>query len=335
MSRTTTGIWLLSLIWTTDRNNTEPGGQSRQTEREKMLSQHQLKVRQKHVGASESAAIIGCNPYMTAYDLWMIKTGRVSGFEGNEATAIGSMIEDGLLDWASEETAQAIVKNQYRVHSGGILSATHDALSRDDNTIGYEAKTAGIMNPWNAKDNWGDAGTDEIPDNYIIQCHHQMIVSNLDMVYVPALIGGRGRIMYKVRRNEKLCDHILKSVERFWNESVLGDIPPYGYPHAEYAKKIQRIEGKKTLIDTELVKKWQSVKNQIKDMEEYAEALQGRILGQMDDAEIGECDIGQVKVTRSITNRLDTKALKAAHPALCKEFIRESESVRMTFKKDK
>ena len=36
-----------------------------------------LKNRMNGIGGSEISAVIGCNPYMTNVDLWMIKTGMV------------------------------------------------------------------------------------------------------------------------------------------------------------------------------------------------------------------------------------------------------------------
>ena len=42
------------------------------------------------VGASEVAAILGTCPYNTAHDIWLVKTGRKQGFEGNAFTANAS-----------------------------------------------------------------------------------------------------------------------------------------------------------------------------------------------------------------------------------------------------
>ena len=42
------------------------------------------------IGGSDAGAVIGLNPYKSAYALWAEKTGRVPGFEGNTRTAVGS-----------------------------------------------------------------------------------------------------------------------------------------------------------------------------------------------------------------------------------------------------
>jgi len=109
------------------------------------ITDKQKELRKKHIGASESAAILGLSPYKTPYDVWLLKTGKVeSPASVGEAGDIGNMIEDGLLDYGASELGVRILKNQFRVHTNGILSATHDALVVDV-MEGMEAKTSGIM----------------------------------------------------------------------------------------------------------------------------------------------------------------------------------------------
>ena len=53
--------------------------------------------RQLGVGGSDASAVIGFNPYKSAYTLWAEKTGRIPEFEGNLITEVGSYLEDSLL----------------------------------------------------------------------------------------------------------------------------------------------------------------------------------------------------------------------------------------------
>lgn len=297
------------------------------------IADRQKEMRQKHIGASESAAVLGLNPYASAYDLWMVKTGRVKGFEGNEACELGNMIEDGLLDWAAGEIGEKIVKNQYRVHAGGILSATHDALSRDDASVGYEAKTAGLLNPWSAKDVWGDAGTDEIPDQYLCQCQHQMLVSNLQVVVVPALIGGRGRVLYRVARNEVFCNAILEECERFWRENVQRDMPPTDcVPKLESIKRIIRQPDKIVPVDSAVVKEWLEAKDIEKQAKKLREEREAAMLALIGDAEAAECELGRLLIKTVESARFDRKAFREVHPELDAEFTKTSMSQRLSWK---
>ncbi len=297
------------------------------------LTEYQKEQRKKHIGASESASILGVSPYATAHDVWLQRTGRVPPFEGNEACAIGDLVEDGLLDWGAGEVGDKITKNQFRVHSGGILSATHDALSRVDADVGYEAKSAGIMVPWGTKDEWGTAGTDQIPQQYIIQCQHQMIVSDLQTVHVPALIAGRGRVLYTVNRNETLCEYILEECSKFWTECIQKDMPPSNStPTLEIIKKIRREEGKRIHIDVDAVREWREAKALESRVKKEAKAAEAAMLKALGDAQIGECSLGIVRMNPSSSNRFDRKGLAVVHPNIEKEFSIVTESTKLSWK---
>ena len=48
-----------------------------------------LAIRQNSIGGSDASAIIGLNPYMSAYTLWAMKRGKTPPPEENEAMRIG------------------------------------------------------------------------------------------------------------------------------------------------------------------------------------------------------------------------------------------------------
>ncbi len=299
------------------------------------ITDKQLEKRKNHIGASEVSAVLGLNPWMTAYDLWLLKCGKIERDMGdNEAAGIGNMIENGLLDYGASELGVKIKKNQARVHEGGILSATHDALVVDK-PEGMEAKTSGILNVFAARDDWGEGETDEVPEHILVQCQAQILVSKLERVHVPALIGGRGRLMYHVERSTALCEIILERVTAFWEKNVQADVPPEGVPSVEIVRFRKREPGLVLPIPAELVTRWQAIKEEKKRLEKAEDEAQAEVLAAMGDAEIGESAAGNVKVLKVESNRLDTKALKAELPEVASKYTKKSESVRVTFQKAK
>ena len=300
------------------------------------ITDKQKELRKNHIGASETAAILGLSPWKTAYDVWLEKTGKLeSDYQPGEAADIGNMVENSLLDWGAQDLGGVkIVKNQFRVHENGILSATHDALVIDA-PEGLEAKTAGIMNPFQARDAWGEPGTDEIPDHYVIQCQHQCVVSGLVTVHVPALIGGRGRVMFHVARNHDICAVILERVTAFWIKNVQADIPPEGVPSLEIVRLRHREPGKVISLPAPLVTRWRDLEQARKQAEVAENEAKAAVLAEMADAEVGESDAGNIKITHIKSVRLDTGALKAAHPDIAAKFTKESESVRITYQKQR
>lgn len=300
------------------------------------ITDKQLEARKSHIGASEAAAILGLSPWRTAYDIYLEKTGKVElPASAGEAADIGNMVESSLLDWAAIELGRVkILKNQFRVHEGGILSATHDALIVDK-PEGLEAKTAGIMNPFSAKDQWGEDGTDQIPEHILIQCQQQALVSKLDMVHVPTLLGGRGRVIYHIERSAALCEIILERVTAFWENNVLKDIPPEGLPTLNVIRYRVRQPGLVVPIPAELVLNWQAIQEERKVLEQSEDQAKAAVLAIMGDAETGESEVGSVRVQKIMSERFDTKALKAAYPDMAALYVKELETVRVTFSKAK
>ncbi len=299
------------------------------------ITEKQLALRKNHVGASEVSAVLGLNPWMTAYDLWLLKTSKIErDISDNEAAGIGSMIENGLLDHGAAELGVKILKNQFRVHESGILSATHDALVVDK-PEGLEAKTSGIMNPFAMKDEWGEGETDEVPEHILVQCQAQILVSKLETVHVPALIGGRGRLMYHIERSTALCEIILERVTAFWEKNVKADIPPEGIPSVEIVRFRKREPGLVLPIPAELVTRWQAIKQQAKEVKQAEDEAQAEVLAAMGDAETGESEAGDVVVQKIERKQFDVGLFRSEHPDMAKQFTEIKKSVRVSFRKAK
>jgi predicted phage-related endonuclease len=276
------------------------------------ITERQLAKRRSHIGSSDTPAIIGCDDYRTAYDVWLEKMGMLwpEPQRNNEAAEIGNMIEGALLDWASAETGLAIVKNQRRVR--GCMAANHDALAKAA-PVGYEAKTTGILTPHQQREEWGDAGTDQVPYRVMAQCYHQMIVSELRTVYVPALIGGRGRVLYQIDFDPTIAGKLEAAVEEFWYTYVRPGVPPsHTLPSLEVAKRIKREPETEREIPAELYEDYMNKKRVVISCASDLETSRQRLIAALGTAEAGIVD-GQRLVTylpRRHTS-LDAKALAA------------------------
>ena len=54
-----------------------------------------LSLRKNYIGGSDAGAVLGMNPYKSAYSLWAEKSGKIEGFEGNSKV---DLFLDGLYD---------------------------------------------------------------------------------------------------------------------------------------------------------------------------------------------------------------------------------------------
>lgn len=65
-----------------------------------------LQLRQKTIGGSDAAAIIGLNKWETPYSVWAEKTGRIAHTEDNEAMRTGRDLEEYVAKRFEEATGK-------------------------------------------------------------------------------------------------------------------------------------------------------------------------------------------------------------------------------------
>lgn len=128
--------------------------------------------RRKGIGASEIAAVIGESPYGTAYSVWLEKTGRSKGFEGNSATFRGSEMEYKAraryeLINLENFTPATFVHPEYP-----IVRVSLDGISDDGKKI-LEIKCP-------SEKNHQIAVNGKVPAHYIPQIQYQMAATGAD-----------------------------------------------------------------------------------------------------------------------------------------------------------
>lgn len=257
------------------------------------LSQANLARRGRYIGASEMAAVMGLNPWQSGWDVWARKTGLVPETEANEAMQLGTELEPSVLNWAATQLGP-LIRNQWRVYTPmPILSSTLDAIVAADATP-VEAKTAGILRGF-ASEEWGEPGTDEIPLHIIIQTHVQMMTGEADHCHVPALLAGRGFLLFAVERNKGLCEMIAQAAEKFWHNNVEKVIPPLNCsPSMETIKRINRIPDTVVDIHDQIVEQWMIAKEAEKQAADNLEEKKAALLAQLGTAEAGRSSLGTI-----------------------------------------
>lgn len=268
------------------------------------ITEFQKNNRRKYLGSSDAASIIGVNPYRNAADIYWDKIRPPSenpSEPNNDAIIVGNFCENAVLEWFAKDTGNKIIKNQSRVHENGIMAASMDALVVDKPEI-VEAKTAGIIHPFD-REQWGEIGTDQVPERIIVQTQHQMAVAGPEYrtVWVPVLLGGIGFRLYRVDRNDELIEALGEAEVNFWNEYVLKKTPPPDQlPCLETLKKIHRQPFKTVTIDDEVFLKWQVAKAEEKRVGVAKEEAEKALLAALGDAEEGLSSMGRVTYLEQI-----------------------------------
>lgn len=246
------------------------------------LSPEQRGNRKLGIGSSEIASIFSENPWQSAYDLWLIKTGKAEEFEGNEACDRGNYLEPGLMLFAEKELGHPIERNiTFLDPNGGPLAANLDGLCRELSANVEGKSISGDIDP----DEWGEPYTDQVPSRVILQCHVAMLCADLSISYVPVILPVYKRFelrMYEVPFNADLATAIRERSAWFWNEHVLKDIPPSdSVPSLEVIKRIRREPGTWADVPDELVDAWIVAKAAASEAKAEAELAQAAILAAM------------------------------------------------------
>lgn len=255
-----------------------------------MITEEQRAARQSRIGSSDCAAIMGLDPYRSAYDVWLEKTGRSPGFKGNAATARGNWLEASLMAFAEDRLGLPIKRNQTHLDAGGILAANLDGEIAE---ISANVEGKSLSGKLDANE-WGDVATDpdRVPDRVVIQCHAAMICAKLTQSFIPVVLPAFGQYdwrMYRLPFSQKIADSIRRDTGYFWKNYVLADVPPEGSTASpEVLKRLRRVPKTVAKIPQDLVERWivasaaaKQVASVAKAAKEEADAAQAAILAAM------------------------------------------------------
>lgn len=253
-------------------------------------SKEDLGDRTKYIGASDVGPILGLSPYQTTYDVWLQKTGRVPPVDlsDNKAAEAGTILESSILDWAEKDLGVIKRKIEIRIPGLGFPLTVHlDGLTAD--LCPVEAKTSGLFSPLHT--NWGEPGTDSVPDFVAIQVQTQIIGCAGDMGYIPAFLGGRGFSMYRIPSSKELQSMICEALGTFWNDYVIKDTPPEGgQASLNIVSQIYRVPESTIEIDPVLIDKYVVSSEAAKDATKIKNNAKAALLTALGDAEAGTVD---------------------------------------------
>lgn len=199
------------------------------------LTQDQVRERARGLGASDAAAAIGSHPFKSTPDLWLEKTGRLKRLDGADTPAShwGHLLEAAVRQEYARVTGRTVRQPRETLHHGSLpFVLCHPDGITDDARL-YEGKTARF------DFGWGDPGTDQIPEHYLIQVQHAMLVCTLEVADVAVLIGGQDFRVYEIPADREFQEEIIDAEVIFW-QHVERDIMPEVKPDAPGALAILR-----------------------------------------------------------------------------------------------
>lgn len=189
-----------------------------------MLTKKQLDQRKQGIGGSDVGAILGLSKWKTPLDVYMDKTGKSEPSEQTTWQKIGHQVEEHILiPFFEEKYATTVNKLDTKLHKDySFLLANVDGVALDGKIL-IECKNVG---GYKNTDEWGEAGSDQVPYNYHVQCLHYMEVLNIDECILIALFGGNKIEEFRIKRNKEVYKIILQKLKIFWTQNVLKNVPP-------------------------------------------------------------------------------------------------------------
>lgn len=189
------------------------------------LSAEEKALRQQGLGASEIAAIAGVNPWRSALDVWLVKTGKKRDRE-SQRTKMGQRMEAVIGEWymAQHEERWSWSKPKTIVHPTiPWAMATPDLIgSSGDQKRRCEIKLVGS----HLRDHWH--GGLNVPGYVYCQVLWQGFVTGIEIGDVAVWFGldEDDQRVIPVRYDVEVVDDLAELADNFWNRNVKRDIPP-------------------------------------------------------------------------------------------------------------
>jgi putative phage-type endonuclease len=212
-----------------------------------------LQERTKGIGGSEVAAALGLSRYKTPFDLYCEKTGlKDASFAPSWRTVMGKLMEPVLANVYQAMTGQQVINNEINlltIHPEFPWArGTPDGWCPSRKTL-VSYKTADLrMSKY-----WGTPGTDEVPEEYLLQEMYYLAIENAFIRAVKkglispdnvrlntfwwdsvdewvgsdvlVLIGGNDPRMYHIPRDEMIEEMVFEKVGALWGRIERQDPP--------------------------------------------------------------------------------------------------------------
>ena len=292
--------------------------------------------REKYIGGSDAAAVLGLSRWKSPLEVWAYKTGAIPEEDISDKLQVklGVRLEETVAELFEEQTGKLCHRvNRTITHPQyDFIRANIDRKMFKEDAI-VECKTTSA---WKAKEWDGE----DVPREYVIQALHYLAVTGAARCYVAVLVGNQDFKIKTVERDEKIISDLIKREVHFWNEFVIKGVPPaasYTDKDTLSALYPQALEEKTIELDSESVAVLESLEGMKKDakgLERQIEEQENFLRQKLGDAEIGLARGWKVRWSNSAVRRFDADAFKKENADLYEKFRKETVTRRFLVKKD-
>jgi putative phage-type endonuclease len=296
-----------------------------------MISEEILRQRKTGLGSSDIAAILGISKYKSPLDVYLDKMGDSAENISNELIYWGNRMEPIIAEEYSRRKGVELIEPTeiVRHHKKDFLIANVDRLTVDGSGI-IECKTASAF----IASTWGEEGTDQVPDAYLLQVAHQSKVyesRGIRFVDIAVLIGGNDFRIHRYTPNKELEDRIESAATSFWNDHVLKKIPPAPRTEKDLKTLYPQDNMNDAVADNDAINVLNNLKNirhEIELLSKKEEEYKNHVKILMANASRLVDDTGRKLATWTTQNtqRFDSTTFKKSYPEMYNDFCKTTES---------
>ena len=290
-----------------------------------------LHYRKCGITGTDAGAILGLNPYRSAFQVYYDKISDTIENIDSEAMRQGRDLEEYVAQRFTEATGLKVRRANaiYQNEEHPLLLADFDRLIVGQKA-GLECKT---VSPFSA-DKWADG---KIPAHYMTQVNHYLAVSGFDFWYIAALIFGKELVIHKIISDKAVLDNLIAEEEHFWKYNVMPEIPPAPTGSEGDTQQINQMysdDDKSKTADLNSVRslldKRQELYTQIEQLEQEKTAIEQQVKLQMQDAAYGTAPGYKVSWVSSESKRVDSQRLRKEQPDIFNQYSKNVSSRRFT-----
>ena len=294
-----------------------------------------LEYRKKGIGGSDASVVCGISRYKSPMELWLEKTDQIQHTEAGEAAYWGTILESVVRTEFTKRTGIEVqcVNQLLQSEENPFMLANLDGVCQhpEYGTCIFEAKTSSV---YKAAE-WDDT----IPDEYALQLAHYMAVTGYRGAYIAVLIGGNTFRWKFIARDDELISMLVALEKNFWNHVQNNTAPPLDGSDASAKFIAVRFpnsvpKSQITLPDTavQLLQQYELACEQLTLAAEKKQHAENLLKEMMGTNEIGTAGNWTITWKSVVQERLDSKTLKAEHPALYKNYTLKTSYRRFVVK---
>ena len=280
-----------------------------------MSREEWLERRNRTIGGSDAGAVVGLNPYKSAYALWAEKTGITPEFEGNLTTEVGNYLEDFVAKLFQKETGMKVRRENAFIYNDKYpwAHANVDRVICGQSAL-LEIKTT------NSLPNMRKFKNGEYPESWYCQMVHYLSVGGFSKAYLAVLIGCREFRIFELERDEAEISALMRSEAEFWELVQKGTPPPTDgekstteaisavYPGEDHASDVSLFG-----YESELAQ-YVAIGEQIKELKKLQDGCANRLKECLGNSSRGEGTGYSVSWAPAVRSTFDLQQFSRDHP---------------------